>query len=412
MRTLIATEQLLYESPSPGDIFCYTPFLAEGFHGRLIATCDLGGSGVASLPGPKTDNGDFGGCNLGLTFVSDDHGRNWRRTGDFPMLHARVFRAGDSLWLIGHSGRLLISRSRDNGESWEPAAILDDTRNYHQSGCTIDFRHGKVYLVMERAMDRKTWPDVSLVLMSAEENADLTNPANWTFSNEWDFAAEVSLPQPFGMPFFPTGELTPGCQDIRYNGEPGNLETNVLRLHDSGHLFHDPEDRTMVLLSRLHSGTTNLATMLRGRELPDGTLRIDTFTTPGGAPFLFLPLPGGQMKFQIVYDDVSKLYWMVSTQATDSMTRPELLNEERFNLPNNERRRLMLSFSRNLIDWNFAGLVAIGEIEKASRHYASLLIDGNDLLVLSRSGDRRAPCAHNGNLLTLHRVAAFRTLVY
>ena len=212
------------------------------------------------------------------------------------------------------------------------------------------------------------------------------------------------------MPFYPTGDQCPGAADPRYCGEPGNLETNVLRIYDPRHHFYDPEERTVVLLSRLHSGTTNLATMLRGRERSDGALEIDTFTTPGGAPFLFLPFPGGQMKFQIVYDEVSRLYWLIATQSTDSMTRPELLDEQRVNLPNNERRRLVLYFSRNLVDWSFAGLVASGQDEKASRHYASLLIDGEDLLVLSRSGDSEASSAHNGNLVTLHRIPDFRKL--
>ena len=39
-------------------------------------------------------------------------------------------------------------------------------------------------------------------------------------------------------------------------------------------------------------------------------------------------------------------------------------------------------------------------------------IDGDDLVVLSRSGDARAKTAHDGNLITFHRVRDFRGLVY
>ena len=39
-------------------------------------------------------------------------------------------------------------------------------------------------------------------------------------------------------------------------------------------------------------------------------------------------------------------------------------------------------------------------------------IDGNDLVILSRSGDQRAKSAHDGNLITFHRVKNFRKLVY
>ena len=39
-------------------------------------------------------------------------------------------------------------------------------------------------------------------------------------------------------------------------------------------------------------------------------------------------------------------------------------------------------------------------------------IDGEDLIILSRSGDENAASAHNGNMITLHRVKNFRDLVY
>jgi hypothetical protein len=94
------------------------------------------------------------------------------------------------------------------------------------------------------------------------------------------------------------------------------------------------------------------------------------------------------------------------------MTRAERLPEERYSLPNNERHRLQLHFSHNCIDWCFAGMVASGPSPKQARHYASMVIDGDDLHVLSRSGDARALDAHNANLITLHTVRAFRDLVY
>jgi hypothetical protein len=135
-------------------------------------------------------------------------------------------------------------------------------------------------------------------------------------------------------------------------------------------------------------------------------------TVPSGKHIAFVPCPGGQMKFHIVYDDVTKLYWLLSSQSTDSMTKPDRLPKERYDLPNNERHRLQLHFSRNCIDWCFAGLVCAGPSPKQSRHYASMAIDGDDLIVLSRSGDERASSAHNGNLITFHRIHQFRDLVY
>ncbi|TFG65962.1 MAG: exo-alpha-sialidase, partial [Anaerolineales bacterium] len=134
--------------------------------------------------------------------------------------------------------------------------------------------------------------------------------------------------------------------------------------------------------------------------------------TPSGRRMLYVPCPGGQMKFHVLYDAVTQLYWLLSTQATDSMVKPERMAVDRFNLPNNERQRLQLHFSKDMVNWCFAGLVAVGPVEKASRHYASMAFDGDDLVILSRSGDGRAKSPHDGNLITFHRVVDFRRLVY
>jgi hypothetical protein len=41
-----------------------------------------------------------------------------------------------------------------------------------------------------------------------------------------------------------------------------------------------------------------------------------------------------------------------------------------------------------------------------------MLIDGEDLCIVSRSGDEHARTAHDGNIITFHRVRNFRSLVY
>ena len=85
---------------------------------------------------------------------------------------------------------------------------------------------------------------------------------------------------------------------------------------------------------------------------------------------------------------------------------------DRYNLPDNERQRLQLHFSKNCVDWCFAGLVDMGETTGQSRHYASMCILGDDLYILSRSGDSEAATPHNTDMITLHEVKDFRALVY
>jgi hypothetical protein len=217
----------------------------------------------------------------------------------------------------------------------------------------------------------------------------------------------------FGVPFY---EASPGTSVMvspkRGLSPMGWLETNVVQITDSNHYFYDPGGRTFHLWMRAHTGGTGYANIAKVVENADGTMTTLLEKVPSGRTVAFVPCPGGQMKFHIVYDQPSGLYWLLSSQATDSMTRAELLPADRYNLPNNERHRLTLHFSRNCIDWCFAGLVAVGGSAKQSRHYASMAVDGDDLLVLSRSGDERAKDAHNGNFISFHRIAKFRGLVY
>ena len=163
---------------------------------------------------------------------------------------------------------------------------------------------------------------------------------------------------------------------------------------------------------RAHTAGTGYCAIAKVTELEDGSMETSLITAPSGRKWVFLPMPGGQMRFHLLYDPVTKLYWLLSTQATDSMTRIERLSSERYNIPCDERQRMQLSFSKNCVDWCFAGIVAAGDSEKQSRHYASMAIDGEDLVLVSRSGDAKAASAHNGNFISFHRISNFRSLIY
>ena len=163
---------------------------------------------------------------------------------------------------------------------------------------------------------------------------------------------------------------------------------------------------------RAHTGSTNLAAIAKAVESEDGTITVSLENAPSGAPMLYVPCPGGHMKFHILYDAATKLFWLLSSQATDSMTRPDRLPDDRFDLPNNERQRLTLHFSKNCVDWCFAARVAETRAYGQARHYASMAIQGDDLHVLSRSGDARAKSAHDGNIITFHTVHDSRNLIY
>ncbi len=427
VRPLAQAHVTVFESPDAAGIHAYSPGLARLDSGRLVATMDLAGPGLAALGGIQAEIAECCPRWQGRVYTSDDGGATWTLRTCFPFMHARPFAAGSSLYVLGHAGDLMIIRSDDQGATWSAPARLTQGQRWHQAPANVHYAHGCVYLVMERrvSFEIKTWyvGEMAPVLMRARLDADLTQRACWTFASELPFrsvidnTADVPALDWFGVPFYdcpyPWGSNADdipgrGCAPI------GWLETNVVQFADPNHRWHDPAGATYHLWMRAHTGGTGYACIAKVvEEAPgQGALTTQLQTAPSGKTLLYVPCPGGQMKFHVLYDEPTRLYWLLSTQATRSLTRADRLPAGHFNLPNNERRRLQLHFSTNMMDWCFAGLVAVGPSENGSRHYASMVVDGEDLCVLSRSGDERAHTAHDGNLITFHRIRGFRGLVY
>lgn len=401
----IASEKIIFTSPSPEDVYCFSPDILALPSGRLLASLDLGGPGVVNVPGPRCNWGDWGLGNQCRVLASDDGGDNWRELARLPLYHARFLVDGTRIYLLGHVKGIVITASDDQGENWSEVQDLGFPGAWHQGVGAYHCENGFLYLTMEPRTGAP-WPGVALAVLRGRLGTDLLRPDNWIISNTLFYPSE--LPSTLGIPFYHPGFLDPEHKE-RFCGPPCFLESHVVKIRDQGHNLY--EESTVHIWMRQHTGMTNIAAIAKCRDLGD-SLELGLVKSPAGAPMLHVPCPGGHMKFHLTYDEVSRLYWLVSTQATDSMTRPNLLPEDRYGLPDNERHRLALHFSRNLFDWCFAGMVAIGRTPKCSRHYASMTIRGDDLLILSRSGDENAKSAHNGNLITLHTIRNFRRLVY
>ncbi|MBR3967594.1 MAG: exo-alpha-sialidase [Clostridia bacterium] len=420
----------VFKSPNPENTYLGTPSICVMKSGRYVVSHDLftkneENRGFFSKSEDIIPHPISGNYNIGQIFVSDDKGKSWRMVARRNFYHAVVFESGDELYLFGHCNDLIIYRSLDGGESWDMGHYLTENEYWHASATNIWYEKGYINLIIETYVNkdgeiRDGWNVSSLapVVLRAKIGDDLTKRESWVFSDKVRFRDIVNEDELdlHGIPFFPTtlhkSEYPAGTTTDNMSGW---LEANIVRIKDEKHYWYDPSGKTFHIIMRAHTSWTGYCAIMKavieeknGKE----TIKIMPEVNPSGKKVVYLPLPGGQMRFHITWDEKSQLFWLLSTQATDSMTRKELLPADRFNLPYDERRRMQLSFSKNLVDWCFAGMVAIGDTERESRHYASMEIDGDDLVLVSRSGSPKAYSPHNVDLITFHRVKNFRELVY
>ena len=358
-----------------------------------------------------------------LVSVSEDDGASWRIAASFPIVQARLFADDRCVYLFGHRGDLCISRSED-GEKWSDPVPLTSGQHWHQSATNVWHTNDGVYLVSERRIAHcgDTWvvPWLAPVLLKGRRNEDLTDRRNWSFATELVFAEAVpgvkqnqTIGDYFGVPFF--SQQYPVRAHVgggRFMHPLGWLEGNVTQILDERHVWHDPSKRTFHLLLRCNTGGVGLGALAKVVEGTDGSLTTLLESVPSGRKCLFVPLPGGHLRFYLLYDAHDRLYWLIGNQSTDSMCRIECVPPERYNLPNNERNRLVIHFSRNLVDWCFGGTIHSSKDERITRCYPSGVIDGEDLLVVARGADARSPSPRESNLITFYRVKDFRRLAY
>lgn len=440
MKPLASDFTVVYRAEDPNRDFLYTPSILVRESGRYIMSLDIR---------------DIAGKML----ISDDKGEHWTLKGEASFYHASLFADGNRIYLLGCSTReagrsrvrdLIIFYSDDEGESWSKGDFLTTGETWNHCATDVLYKDGYVYVPMdcqvfvEGETIRSGWKPciIAPVLLRGKLGTDLTRRENWLFSEKVRFrdVVDEDALDGFGVPFY---ESIEHLTDKDVHGETfwampseyrrtydfksdkpslpfyfhatGWLEANVVQITDPRHYWYDPTGKTLHLFMRANTHGSGYCCVMKAIERVENgeeVIRIECERAPSGKRFVFLPMPGGQNKFFVKYDEKTRLYWLVSVQVRDSMSRIEFLSDDRYNVPSDERDRLALHFSRNMVDWCFAGLVDQSGFDKQSRHYASMDIDGEDLVILSRSGDKDAYSAHDGNIITLHRVKNFRDLVY
>ena len=309
--------------------------------------------------------------NLTLIFRSDDDGATWRYVCDlYPCFWGNLMVHRGDVYMIACSteyGDLLIGRSRDGGDHFDPpVTLLRGACQWNHPGVhknpqpMVEYR-GRLYGSLEWGAWAKGYH--AAMVMSADADADLLDPASWHFT----------LPVRYA----------PSWPGVAQGPSTGNIEGS-LTVGPDGKLYN-------VMRYDMTKCTPNYGLAL--------AYEVDTSDPDAPLRYAFpVELPGNHSKFTIRRDDVTGTYFSIVSRITG----PDAIGH---------RNLLSLMVSHDLIHWQ----VAMDLIDRRDRdpalwgfQYVYFLFDGEDLIWLCRTAMNGAHNFHDANYQTFHRLPNFR----
>jgi hypothetical protein len=319
---------------------------------------------------------------------SQDGGKSWQEASHLPYYSAAPFVHQGALYLFANKGGtksrnddLLLLKSSDGGRTWsEPITLFKG--HYWNCHTGMVQKPDKIYwAVDDLSLGKNRGPR----LVAGDLGGDPMNPASWRIS------------EPVGFPGVPPMMTLAKHESLTSQ----YLEPNVLEV--AGEL------RVMCAVKLKRQAVTGLAALLEAADKPAGLeLKFAQYHA----------MPGGQLKFCIIRDEVSKMFWATANLPVDSQgifdwwqtfkeKGGKLVTES---APGgNDRRFLMLQYSMDGLNWFPAGCVAQAPKVTQSFMYARPVVDGDDLAIIARS-NINGPNHHDADHATFHRVKNFRSL--
>lgn len=344
------------------------------FEGEEPDVCVLESGRILILG--ETGNAENPGC----VAYSDDKGKTWTTAFEGSVRSGRIFELEDRVYLMGEdsdNADLILHVSEDEGKTWSDKHVLD-TRNWSSAPSEVIVQGNSIYLTMEvqseAAVKRGYTGNAALspILMKAEIGNDLTKAENWKFSSELAYADIMKDGTANAVDYVDVPNNYGDSKSVGWSG------SNLFQIYDERLAWYDEDMKTFYIYLHGNEGVQGYALLLKVTEDRGKMTPSFVETIKSGKKLLFVPMPGGNQKFQIIYDGTTGLYWQVSNYL-------------------NEKGRVALYFSKDAYDWSFAGIVATTENEIGDS--PSMAIDGDDLLVVT-------------NQITFYRIEDFRSLVY
>ena len=330
--------------------------------------------------------------------------------------------------------KLIFYNSKDNGMTWKEVSRLP----YDSCEPQLYVIDGKLYLIItpqhsNTRLDRsffprdnrwgiwacvsedegRTWSPIKRVLQSGESGRP-----------QHAFGGQVATVIRDGKLYFTVSDIWQGLAAVTCQLDMGILNpdawriSNVVELPNPVELSSRPHGSHVIFEGNVVSVGGRLLVIARTRLSGGETANIGALfeifdegnTMPLQFKFIqFYPIPGGRMKFFILYDEPSKLFWMASSPASNSMHLIKEGSWDNLDRGWDERRSLLLWYSVDSLNWFPAGWIAYARGWNQSFHYPVMFVDGNDIALISRtannSGDR-----HDVDFITFHRIKDFRDL--
>lgn len=350
MNAALVLVAILICAEPPGVIVDRSPDFATVYVGCPSIAILPNGGYVASHSwfGPETHN------DSSEVFGSSDRGKSWRRLASLRgQWWSTLFVRRGGLYILGVSreyGDIVIRRSEDGGATWTTprdghSGLLAQGR-YHCAPVPVIVHQGRLWRAFELAEGPR--PQWSALVLSAAEDADLLEAAQWRMSEKLQHLWSNSQWIEGNMVVAPDGKLV-----------------NVLRT----------------------SGVADRAAIV---HVDDDGRRLSHDRTKD-----LVALPGGGSKFTIRFDPQTRRYWTIGNKQSD---------------PPAGRNVLALSSSADLRTWNVETLLLRhADSQGHAWQYVDWLFDGPDLVAVSRTAWDGAHNYHDANYLTFHRITGFRS---